>query len=96
MSAATTSIAAYREIKRDGTLSAQQARIMAVIAHGMDYSRRELATLAKVELSAVCGRVNELVEDGYLIEGASRPCRITGKTIHPVKRPAEQMELEGL
>jgi hypothetical protein len=52
---------------------------------GKDYSRREMAKEFELELSSVCGRVNELVGMNLLEELPSRQCKVTGKTIHPVR-----------
>lgn len=84
----TTSADTYHAIRRDGSLTRQQAQIMAVIEAGRDYSRREIAYLADMETSSVAGRVNELLASEVLEAGRTRPCSYTGKTVHAVRRPA--------
>lgn len=46
-----------------------------------------------LELSSICGRVNELLGSGLLEEAPTRRCRITGKSVHPVYAPAQQRVL---
>lgn len=91
---ADTSLEAYREHRDSGELGAQQRKIM-IFYHleGGEFTRSELAEKIGMRLSSVCGRVNELVELGYLAEGARRPCRVTGRNAHPVKLPPRQLEL---
>jgi DNA-binding IclR family transcriptional regulator len=81
---ATTSVMAYKEHKAVGKVGAQCIHIFDAMQFDKDYSRRELAKLTGLELSSVCGRVNEMLESGMLQENNSRKCQITGKTIHPV------------
>lgn len=85
MTVASTSIAAYVEHKDTGKLGRQASAILERMSPTKDYSRKELARLTGFELSAICGRVNELLAVGMLEELASRKCSITGKNIHPVK-----------
>lgn len=92
-----TSIDAYRSMS-PRKLGAQQARILEVIEEALeaghaDMSLQEIkaAYRAKfrtnIELSTVSGRVNELV--GYRLQRlqTTRPCSVTGKSIHPVRIP---------
>lgn len=87
-----TSIRTYRDIKKDGTLSARQRQIMAVVRpFPADYSLQELAKLTGLPINVVSGRVNELREDsGELERAPARACKITGRTIRPVRRPHPQ------
>lgn len=93
---ADTSCDAYREHRNSGELGAQQKRIM-IFLHtypkGGDFTRSELAQLIGMRLSSVCGRVNELIKLGYLLECARRPCKVTGISAHPVKLPPMQRQL---
>ncbi|MEN7529261.1 hypothetical protein [Cupriavidus sp. DL-D2] len=92
---AHTSIRTYRDIKKDGTVSTRQRQIMAVIEpYPADYSLQELCELTGLPVNIVSGRVHELREKlGELQHGPSRTCRITGRTIRPVRRPHPQMGL---
>lgn len=87
MTVAQTSLLAHREIKRTGSMSARHAEVMAVIGHGQDYSLQELVTLSKLPINIVSARVNELKSAEFLEHGPTRKCRMTGRTIRPVKRP---------
>ncbi len=85
MTVASTSIEAYRDHKETGKLGRQASTILSKMSPGVDYSRKELSKITGFELSAICGRVNELLSIGLLEELESRKCSITGKNIHPVK-----------
>lgn len=52
---------------------------------GQDWTRAELVKATGWSSGAICGRVNELVKDGWLIELKRRPCSITGKRSHAVR-----------
>ena len=84
MSVAFTSVDAYKEHKAAGKVGTQAQHILDFLAFGKDYSRREIAGITGLELSSVCGRVNELLEVGALKEVPPRKCKVTGKTIKPV------------
>jgi len=85
MTVASTSIEAYIEHKDTGKVGKQASVILEKMSPTTDYSRKELARLTGFELSAICGRVNELLSMGLLEELPSRKCSITGKNIHPIK-----------
>lgn len=84
MTVAETSIAAYREHRDTGKLSAQASHILSCMEFGDDYSRRELAAATGIELSSVCGRVHELLAVDLVREMPPRKCSITGRTVKPV------------
>lgn len=84
MSVSTTSREAYKEHRDTGKLGQQAQRILTAMIDGQGYSRRELARAMGLELSSVCGRVNELLQVGLLVEGEARRCSVTHKRIHPV------------
>ena len=84
MSVAQTSINAYKEHRAAGKVGQQAQSILDSMDSGFGYSRRELAKKTGLELSSVCGRVNELLSLGLLVEGEKRRCLITNKTIAPV------------
>jgi hypothetical protein len=86
MSVATTSREAYKEHRATGKVGAQAQKILDKMQPGVEYSRRELVELTGLELSSICGRVNELLGSGLIQEGKTRPCRVTGKSVHPVYR----------
>jgi hypothetical protein len=71
-------------MRDSGRLGTQARKILEQMLPGVDYSRRELAQFTGVDLSSVCGRVNELIGSRLLKEGSVRACRVTGKKIKPV------------
>jgi len=85
MSVANTSIQAYDEHKAAGKVGAQAHRILGMMDDKVNYSRKELSKLIGIELSSICGRVNELLSVGLLVEDEPRKCFITGKKINPVR-----------
>jgi hypothetical protein len=85
MTVANTSIEAYDEHKAAGKVGAQAHMILGILNSDQNYSRREIAKVAGIELSSVCGRVNELLAVGLLVEDPKRKCSVTGKTINPVR-----------
>lgn len=85
MSVSDTSIEAYVEHKETGKLGRQASTLIEKMTPNKDYSRKELSRETGIELSAVCGRVNELLSIGLLEELEPRKCTITGKRIHPIK-----------
>lgn len=86
MTVADTSIAAYREHRDTGKVSKQALHILNSMNLGRAYSRRELIAATGLELSSICGRVNELVALGMLEEAPARKCTVTGKTVKPVRK----------
>lgn len=94
MTVADTSLDAYRDHRDSGELGAQQRKVMLFFhTKGGEHTRAELAERVPMRLSSVCGRVNELIEMGYLAEGPRRRCSVTGRNAHPVKLPPRQLEL---
>ena len=87
-----TSQEAYFDHRDSGDLGRQQQTLLKAFEAGRDYSRAELAEKTGVRLSAVCARVNELIKLGHLTEAPVRPCKLTGRTVHPVFRVARRKE----
>jgi predicted transcriptional regulator len=87
MSVAETSITAYREHQATGRIGQQAQALLDAMEPWTTYSRRELSKETGLELSSICGRVNELVQIGLLKEGMKRKCRITKKTVCPIYKP---------
>lgn len=84
MTVAETSIAAYHEHRDSGKVGKQAQTILDRMRPGWGYSRRELAMVTGLELSSICGRVNELLKIGMLEEQHPRKCGVTGKTVVPI------------
>lgn len=87
MTVAETSIEAYHWHRDTGRLSAQCLHILDSMQPGWSYSRRELIEITGLELSSICGRVNELLAMGLLEELAPRKCNMTGRSVIPVRKP---------
>jgi predicted transcriptional regulator len=87
MAVAPTSIENYHEHKRSGKLSHQEQQIVDFLkAHwSRNWSRLEIARDTGLPVASVCGRVNKLVDEGYVEPDPKRPCSITGKTVSPVR-----------
>jgi hypothetical protein len=93
MTVAQTSIQAYKEHQAAGKVGKQSQYILDTMMPGRTYSRRELAIASGLELSSVCGRVNELLQIGLVSEASPRRCTVTGKTVSPVVR-TQQITLD--
>jgi predicted transcriptional regulator len=91
---ADTSRDAYAVHKANGKLGAQQERIVAFLGerHGA-WTRSEIAEATGIKLSAVCGRINEMVASGIVEDTPRRPCRVTGSSAHPVRLVPTQRAL---
>lgn len=93
MPLAETSLIAHREYVSSGAASRQAKRLLEAMQDGRDYSRRELALMAGIELCSVCGLVNKLVRIGVLVELPARNCKVTGRTVNPVAKPSENLKV---
>lgn len=86
MTVAQTSIENYRAHRDTGRMARQTQQVFdGIAASRTDCSRGELAEKLGLRLSSVCGRVNELLARGLIEEAGVRPCRVTGKTVRPVR-----------
>ena len=63
-------------------LAPQQAAIVRRLARHPGMTRREIATALHLDVSAVAGRVNELIAAGRLKECGQRSCKVTGRTAY--------------
>jgi hypothetical protein len=86
MTVTMTSIEAYEDHKSSGKVGFQAKVIFNAMDKDKNYSRRELSNLTGIELSSICGRVNEMLQLGILIEDDKRPCAVTNKKINPVRK----------
>lgn len=85
---ASTSIETYHDLRDDGMLSRQQQIIVDAIAVGRSYSLQELVKATGLAINTVSGRCHELRERGVLELGPTRPCGVSGRSIHPVRLAA--------
>ena len=90
-----TSIDAYHKLKQDGKRIPQWMCVIHTLRRGEGLTRGEIAQLSGMRLSSVCGRVNELIQENVLADGARRKCQITDESAHVVKlqERTEQREL---
>lgn len=80
-----TSRAALQMMIESGAAGMQQARVLLYLRRKhRALTRNEIAEAMGIRLSAICGRVNELLKSRLLTELPRRPCRITGVNAHPV------------
>lgn len=83
---AGTSLGAYEALKKSGKGHTQRGKILQVIIdHPSGLTRRQLAWVTRIELGAVCGRVNSLVADGLVREDGEVECSTTGRPVKLVK-----------
>ena len=88
-----TSLAAYRQLEADGKLPPQRVRVLdAVTKHGA-LTREEVAQITGMRLSAVCGRVADLVRDGHLIEQGTKVNPSSGVLNKLLRLPGGQQGL---
>ena len=79
---AATSIKAWFEINLEGITSDQQKHIYRIISMSPNpMTRKEVSEQSSIEPGAVGGRVNALVESGYLKECPARKCKVTGRCV---------------
>ncbi len=90
-----TSLNAYFEHRNSGRMSNQCGRILNAIKNGTqrDYSLQEIVKLTGEMISSVSARCKKMKDDGILEEAESRKCKITGKTVHPVRIKPKQLIL---
>jgi len=81
-----TSIAAYHAHKDSGKLGARQKQVYELLCRsGLDYTRAEIARAIGMTPGAACGRVNELLGLGVVVETPRRACKVTGASSHGVR-----------
>ena len=90
MTARQTSVEAYQDISAKGITITQAARILRTVGERKDMTRREIKDATGIEINAVAGRVNALLEQGALVECEPRKCSVTGRMVHPVRIPQQQ------
>ena len=87
---ANNSLEAYKKIKPE--LRGKRKAIYEMFCEHKDgATRQEISRWYKIEINSVCGRVNELIQGGYLIEVGSKKDAKSGHTtalLKPTKRIA--------
>ncbi len=84
---AETSQFAYVAHKDEGNVSRQQLLLLNYLRlnRSASLSRSDLAHILGLRLQSVCGRINELKNDGLVIEDAPRRCPRSGRLVKPVR-----------
>lgn len=85
MSVRDTSLEAFRELMKSGTYATQKEAVRACVEILGPATRRQLAKRTGYEISAICGAVNNLVENGLLMDWRRVDCDTTGKSVHLVE-----------
>lgn len=82
----TESINAYRRLKANGTINAQEFDIVDYLLKtgNKALTRREIEAGTGIRGGSVAGRVNSLLEKKVLAESLNRICNISGMTVTPV------------
>lgn len=84
MAVTATSYRSYRELLDTGKVRGQQFKILNAMREGRAYTRRELTALTGLEINAVCGRVNELLQSGALVKAHEVKDPVTHQTVETV------------
>ena len=91
---ASTSKMAYQQLIDTNKLSPARRRVVEILEeYGKPMTRAEISqysymfpTPKAYPLQSICGRVNELIEMGALLEdGTTRKCSVTGSTAKVVR-----------
>ena len=85
MTVRDTSIESFQELISSGTYSTQKAAVRACVEILGPAPRRELARRTGFEISAICGAVNGLIQEGLLMDWRRVDCDVTGKSVHLVE-----------
>lgn len=92
MPARNTSIASFLEVQQTGIAAAQRVRILNFVRVNPGMTRREIYSGLNfaIEMSSICGRVNELIANGFLVEDGCKHNPGTGKSANCPYLKAEQ------
>ena len=82
-----TSLEVYDEIVGDGTAATQKRAILNLLIRlgGRALTRQEIARSLGLGITAVCGRVNELMKTGAVSDDERKVCAVTGRNVHAVR-----------
>ncbi len=94
-----TSIIHYRALRFSGKMSDQQSKILGFFLKNprAKWTRREIAHQTGIDLSAVCGRVNELMNMAppLLVEDGKKGCCVTGNVVNALALAVDDSPTEG-
>ncbi len=80
-----TSLAAYWSERLSGRISHQQSIILENLAVYGGATRAELSKSTNLPINCICGRVNELLRAGYVVDDMITRDEDTGKQVHVVR-----------
>ena len=80
----TTSRISYKDLIETGRENTQVKSILKLLSTGESLSRREIADVVRLEVSAVAGRVNSLIKMGIIKEDKMRKCLLSKRMVKPV------------
>ena len=80
-----TSRIAYKQLIEEGKSHTQKSCIVRLLKHEYPLSRREIAKATNIEISAVSGRVNQLIKMGIVEETTMRKCMFSKRLVKPVR-----------
>ena len=84
-----TSLAAYWSERLSGRISHQQSIILENLAVYGGATRAELSKSTNLPINCICGRVNELLLAGYVVDDMITRDEDTGKQVHVVRLAGE-------
>lgn len=99
---AYTSVQAYREAVMSGIVRTQRDKIFRWLCKysdadkSKDFTRNEIAYYLKLRLSSVCGRIDQLIKDGFVVVIQERKDIFTGITAQAVAARKSIEEFEQL
>lgn len=80
-----SSLSAYFYLHGSNTLLNQKGKIVEdLIVANRPLTRVEVSERTGIRINAVCGRVNELIKDGYIKEGNKRTCLFTKMYVNTI------------
>jgi hypothetical protein len=89
-----SSLRAHDAIQADGTAVTKAARVLAYVRAHPRCSRQDIAKGTGITINCVCGRVNELIESGELLERElDKTDPVSGKRVNTVAIMPQQREL---
>jgi predicted transcriptional regulator len=88
-----TSVEAYHQLIECGKETSQIKIIYNFVVKSFPCSRRDISNGTGIELGAVAGRVNTLVNNGLLIEEKIGVCRHTNKNVKLIEPATKQFKL---
>lgn len=76
----------YRQLVTSGDAVTKRDELYVFMLRHPNHTRSELAQAIGWPIQSICGRVNEMLNDGAVIEsGKRRPCTVTGKNVHTLQ-----------